>query len=129
MRRPARRFTSEYRCRSTSRRSRPPRGLEPLEDRRLLSTAPLQLGGDASVHPEDFRVTVFASGLDFPYAVDQLSDGSLIIGASPSATGNLFDSTGTLRRFVDTNDDGVADANQLVFSGLPGTVTAVKRVG
>ena len=38
--------------------------------------------GDAAptgVDPADFRVTTFASGLNYPYGMQQLSDGSLLV--------------------------------------------------
>ena len=64
------------------------------------------------VNPNDFRITTFASGLDFPLGMARLSDGSLLVGVSQGA--NFFNSTGELVRFADTNQDGVADG--------PGTV-------
>src|SRR5437016_9123413 len=75
------------------------------------------------VDPNDFRVTVFASGLDFPLGMAKLSDGSLLVGISQGA--NYFNSSGKLLRFTDTNDDGIADgAGALLYSGtLPGNQT------
>ena len=40
--------------------------VEQLEARRLLSGPPFAVGGDPSVNPADFRVTTFASGLNYP---------------------------------------------------------------
>jgi glucose/arabinose dehydrogenase len=80
------------------------------------------------VNPANFRVTVFASGLDFPLGMARLPDGSLLIATSQGA--NLFSSTGGLQRFVDANDDGVADGPGMVLSsGLPGTQSAVRVAG
>jgi glucose/arabinose dehydrogenase len=101
-----------------------------LEDRCLLDAVPFTLGGDPRVHPSDFRVTVFASGINYPYSMLQLSDGSLLAGLSNPTGGNLYNSTGELRRFVDANGDGVADdAGTVLFSGLPGVVTSVRQAG
>src|SRR5947209_3407040 len=105
--------------------------LEALEERCLLqATVPFTLGGDPRVHPSDFRVTVFASGLNYPYSMEQLSDGSLLAGISTPRTGNLYDSVGKVLRLVDANGDGVADdAGTVVYNGLPGVVTSVKVAG
>jgi len=54
----------------------------------LLATIPTQpasglgvlpIGGDESVDPADFRITVFASGLDFPYGLIELGDASILV--------------------------------------------------
>lgn len=50
-----------------------------------------------------FRVTLFASGLVLPQAMQQLGDGSLVVQHSVNYTG------GQLVRYVDANGDGVAD--------------------
>src|ERR1051325_10225347 len=59
------------------------------------------------LNANDFRITTFASGLDFPLGMARLSDGSLLVTISQGA--NYFNSTGKLLRFVDANDDGIAD--------------------
>src|SRR5262249_37294963 len=62
---------------------------------------------------------------DFPLGMAELSDGSLLVGCSQGAS--LFNSTGKLLRFVDANEDGVADAaGTVLYSDLPGTQTAVR---
>ncbi|MEJ7637339.1 MAG: hypothetical protein WKF75_04935, partial [Singulisphaera sp.] len=71
-----------------------------LEDRSLL-TAPFVVGGDPSVRPADFRITTFATGLNFPKSMQRLADGSLLVGTSdPRPGGNYFNSTGSLVRLV-----------------------------
>jgi glucose/arabinose dehydrogenase len=101
-----------------------------LEDRCLLDGVPFTIGGDPRVHPEDFRITNFASGLNFPYTMQQLSDGSLLVGTSRPVTSNFFNSIGELVRFVDANQDGVADGpGTVLYTGLPGEVTAVRQGG
>jgi hypothetical protein len=79
------------------------------------------------VNSNDFRVTVFASKLDFPLGITRLADDSLLVTISQGA--NFFSSTGKLVRFTDTNHDGVADgAGSILASNLSGTLTAVRAV-
>jgi len=73
----------------------------------------LNVGGPG-VNPADFRITTFAIGLSFPYGMQVLSDGSLLVELIP---------------LVDTNGDGVADSNSIVFSGLPGVLTGLGVAG
>jgi glucose/arabinose dehydrogenase len=79
------------------------------------------------VDTNNFRVTTFASGLDFPLGMAQLADGSLLVALSRGA--NFFSSTGTVVRLVDADGDGVADGPpSVVCSNLPGSQTSL-RVG
>ncbi len=103
---------------------------EPLEDRYLLNGSPFAIGGDARVHPDDFRITVFAQNLDYPYSMQPLADGSLLVGISRPHGTSYFDSVGELLRLTDEDDDGVADGpGTVLFNGLPGTVTSVRQAG
>jgi glucose/arabinose dehydrogenase len=80
----------------------------------------------------DFRVTAFATGLNFPYGLDRLADGSLVVATSRPTLpgGGYFATTGELLRFVDADDDGIADGpGTVVYTGLPGALTAVRRAG
>src|SRR6266480_4108070 len=80
------------------------------------------------VNPNDFRITTFASGLDFPLGMARLTDGSLLVAISQGA--NFFNSTGRLLRLVDANQDGVADGpGTTLYSYLPGSQTAVRVAG
>src|SRR5688572_12830564 len=103
--------------------------LTPLTEARASGLS-LPLGcGSVAAH---FRVTTFAAGLDFPYGMERLADGSLIVATSApkTATSGFFATTGELRRLVDSNGDGVADdAGTVVYTGLPGALTAVRRAG
>jgi glucose/arabinose dehydrogenase len=104
--------------------------LEPLEDRSLLT--PFTVGGDPIVHPEDFRITTFADGLNYPHGMTTLPDGSLAVAVNNPNNGgvNFFDTTGEILRFTDTNNDGVADGPPTVLiNGLPGEVTALHQAG
>ncbi|WP_422929356.1 putative Ig domain-containing protein [Singulisphaera sp. PoT] len=106
--------------------------LEALEDRALLATGPFPVGGDPVVNPADFRVTTFASGLNYPHGMMSLSDGSVLVGVNNPNNGgsSFFDSTGELLRFTDADGDGVADGpGTSLYNGLVGEVTAVHQAG
>lgn len=94
---------------------------------RLMAVAPFAVGGDPRVNPSNFRVTTFASGLDNPYGMQRLSDGSLLVATSSGS--DFFSSTGRLLRFVDANHDGVADGPGQLMASLPGSMTALEKVG
>src|SRR5881392_1661602 len=80
------------------------------------------------VHANGFRITTFATGLDFPLGMAKLSDGSLLVAISQGA--NFFNSTGTLIRLTDTNQDGIADGpGTVVYSNLPGSQAALRVAG
>jgi glucose/arabinose dehydrogenase len=91
------------------------------------------LGIDPSLQSQ-FNITPFATGLDFPNGIAQLSDGSLLVGTS---TGNgYFDpqAKGQLVRFQDTNGDGISDSRTVLYDGtiagnsLPGGITAIRSI-
>lgn len=103
-----------------------------MESRCLLSLMPPAVGGDPSVDPADFRVTVFAQGLDYPTGVATAADGSLLVVTNRPNNGgaNFYDSTSRVVRLVDANGDGVADGvPQVLASGLPGASSALVRAG
>jgi glucose/arabinose dehydrogenase len=105
--------------------------LESLEPRTLLA-APFAVGGDPSVQSGDFRVTTFASGLDFPNGMTRLSDGSFLIATTvPHDTNGYFGAaSGQVVRLVDANGDGVADsAPQVLADNLPTKLTDVRLAG
>ncbi|MBW2543373.1 MAG: hypothetical protein JRF15_14905 [Deltaproteobacteria bacterium] len=82
-------------------------------------TPPFAIGGDPRVDPGDFEITVFASDLDAPLPMQELSDGSLLVGTNSG-----------LRRLVDTDDDGVADGvGTLLYTGGSGLVTGLRSAG
>ncbi len=87
-------------------------------------------GGDADVDPDALRVTVFARDLPFPYGMAELVDGSLLVATSVPTEGSYYASIGELRRLVDADEDGVADGpGTVLFTGLPGAMTALRRAG
>ncbi len=91
------------------------------------------LGIDPSIQSQ-FNITPFATGLDFPNGIAQLSDGSLLVGTSQG--NGYFDpqAKGQLVRFQDTNGDGVADSKTVLYDGsragnnLPGGITAIRSI-
>src|SRR5262249_16049651 len=60
--------------------------LERLEEKALL--APFVVGGDPVVDAADFRVTAFASGLNFPTGVVAEPDGSLLVVVNNPVAGS-----------------------------------------
>jgi glucose/arabinose dehydrogenase len=82
------------------------------------------------VDSNSFRVTVFASGLNFPLGMVQLADGSILVAVTQEA--NLFttNNTGQLLRLTDTNQDGIADGpGTVLYNGLPGGLTSLRMCG
>lgn len=86
------------------------------------------VGGDPRVDSNDFVITEFATGLNFPGGIEVLPDGSLLVGTT---NGPFFNSgsMGQLVRIADTDGDGVSDTFDNVGPSLPGGVTAIRRVG
>jgi len=95
------------------------------------TAAQLTIGGDPRVDPNDFRITTFASGLNYPNGLAQLSDGSILVATSnPNGTKSFFASSGALLRFTDANGDGIADGpGQVMYSDLNGVWVALKVAG
>jgi glucose/arabinose dehydrogenase len=94
--------------------------------------APFAVGGDPVVKAADFRVTAFATGLNFPSGVVAEPDGSLLVVVNTPNSGStsFFDSTAQVIRLVDTSGDGVADgAPAVLASGLPGADSALAQAG
>lgn len=95
------------------------------------AAAQFTIGGDPRVNPDDFRITTFASGLNYPNGLARLSDGSILVATSnPNGSGTFFASSGALLRFTDTNRDGIADGpGQVMYSDLLGVWVALKVAG
>ena len=94
---------------------------------RTAGAAPFGVEGPG-VDASHFRVTTFAAGLDFPLGMATLSDGSLLVAISEGS--NFFLTKGKLVRFVDANQDGVADGPGVVlYDNLPGSLTDLRVVG
>jgi len=67
------------------------------------AAAQFTIGGDPRVDPNDFRITTFASGLNFPNGLARLSDGSILVATSnPNGKFTYWASSGGLLRFTDT---------------------------
>lgn len=84
----------------------------------LRAQVPFSIQGPG-VNPDDFRMTTFATGLNFPVGMTELSDGSIMVAVS---NGNSFFSSnsGSIIRLADTDSDGIADEQTTLFSEVPG---------
>jgi len=88
---------------------------------------PFTLGGPG-VNPAHFRVTAFATGLNYPVGMAELADGSLLVTSTDGPS--FFSSNARLVRLVDADRNGLADGPATVlFSGLNGGVTSVRIAG
>src|ERR671936_2158646 len=92
------------------------------------AAAQFTVGGDPRVNPNDFRITTFASGLNFPNGLARLSDGSILVATSnPNGHGTYWASSGELLRFTDADGNGIADGpGQLMYSDPVGVWVALK---
>src|SRR5437762_1734925 len=95
------------------------------------AAAQFSIGGDPRVDPNDFRITTFASGLNFPNGLARLSDGSILVATSnPNGNGAYWLSSGELLRFTDTDNNGIADGpGQLMYSDPVGVWTGLAVAG
>ena len=109
--------------------------------------AQFEVGGDPRVNPDDFELTTFSSGLNYPVGMVELPDGSLLVAVSNG--GSYFSSSSSqILRLVDEDDDGVTDnqtvlvdrltiggaaslrmAGDLLFVSGQGTPIAILRLG
>jgi hypothetical protein len=91
------------------------------------SAVPFTIQGPG-VNSNNFWITTFATGLDYPLGMATLSDGSLLVAISHGA--NYFSSTGAVIRLTDTNNDGIADGpGAAVYTNLPGSQSALRVAG
>jgi glucose/arabinose dehydrogenase len=97
-----------------------------------LCLAQFTLSAALSIHglevrPGDFRITTFASGLNYPLSMARLPDGSLLVTISDGP--GFLNSTGKLLRLIDADQNGVSDGpGTVLYSGLTGGLTSV-RIG
>lgn len=91
--------------------------------------AQVAVGGDARVNPDDFEITVFADGLNFPVGMELLNDGSILVAVNKGS--RFFGSrNGQLIRLLDADGDGVSEAQQVLADDVPGGApTALRRAG
>ncbi|HRA47374.1 MAG TPA: hypothetical protein PK819_04810, partial [Thermomicrobiales bacterium] len=97
----------------------------------IMPTAQAAAGVELSPFATDAGLTMtqVADQLAFPMGMAVLPDDSLLVATSPSATGNFYDSTGTLLRLADTDGDGSLDGQTILAENLPGSLVAVARSG
>jgi glucose/arabinose dehydrogenase len=92
-----------------------------------LGSVPFVLQGPG-VNPAHFRVTEFATGLNYPLGMAVLSDGSLLVTSTDGP--GYFNSAARLVRLMDANQDGKADGPATVlFSDLNGGLTSLRISG
>lgn len=91
--------------------------------------AQFEIGGDPRVNPEDFTITTYAGGLNFPVGMAELDDGSILTAVANGPT--LFGSaSGSLLRLVDDDGDAIADRWIRLEEELAvGGPTALDRAG
>ena len=81
------------------------------------------------VNPDDFRVTEFATGLNYPIGMASLDDGSVLVAVS-NGSSFFSSSSGSLVRLADTTGDGVADVQETLVNNVPGGgLSALRRAG
>jgi glucose/arabinose dehydrogenase len=82
-----------------------------------------------NLNPELLRITIFASGLNYPVGMAELDDGSILVAITTGAS--YFGSTaGSVMRLADTDNDGVADQQQTLVANVPGgRLSALRRAG
>jgi glucose/arabinose dehydrogenase len=91
------------------------------------ATAPFAVGGDPIVVPGDYEVTTFASGLDYPFGLAVLQDGSLMAAINPGPS--FWSASGEILRLEDADDDGVADGpGTTLYSSFPGFLVSLRRI-
>jgi glucose/arabinose dehydrogenase len=80
------------------------------------------------VNRGDFRMTTFATGIDYVLGMDELPDGSILAAITDGPS--YFSGNGRVVRFVDANRDGVADGpGKTLFTGIQGGLSALKIAG
>jgi hypothetical protein len=96
---------------------------------------PVTVGGDPRVNPAGYRITTFASGLNFPASMTRLPDGSLLVATTnppsgvSSAEPAYFSGSGKLLRLVDAGNDGVADGPAVEMASFGAAITSVRVLG
>jgi len=80
------------------------------------------------VNPAHFRVTAFATALNYPIGMAELSDGSILVTSTDGPS--FFSANSRLIRLVDVNQDGHADGHATTaYTGISGGITSVQISG
>ncbi len=94
-----------------------------------MAAAQPAIGGDPRVNADDFQITTFASGLNYPLGMALLADGSIMVVVS-NGTAFFSSTSGSLIRLEDNDDDGVAENMTVLANNVPGGgLTAVRTAG
>jgi glucose/arabinose dehydrogenase len=98
-----------------------------LSDEPAHAAVPFTIQGPG-VNPADFRVTTFATALNYPIGMAELADGSILVTSTDGPS--FFNANSRLIRLVDANKDGLADGpGTVAFNGLTGGITSVQIGG
>lgn len=81
------------------------------------------------VDPNDFQITEFATGLNYPVGMTELADGSVMVAVSNGSS--FFNTTsGSLIRLADTDQDGIAETRTTLVNNVPGgKLSSLKSAG
>ena len=76
-----------------------------------------------------FRITTFATGLNYPVGMVEFEDGS--IGVLTSNGSSFFgSSSGSILKLTDTNGDGISDQSETLTNQVPGgKMSSLRRAG
>jgi glucose/arabinose dehydrogenase len=91
-------------------------------------------GQTAGAYDGTLRLTAFATGLNYPTAMQEYGpagNSGILVGTTMGGPFYSSSSTGQLLLLKDTNHDGVADQtfDLTPAGGLPGSITAVQQAG
>lgn len=93
-----------------------------------VAQVPFSIQGPG-VDPSHFKMTTFATGLNYPVGMVELPDGSIAVATSNSSS--FFGTTsGSIIRLADTNGDGVSDSTTTLVGNVQGgKISALRRAG
>lgn len=78
----------------------------------MIGKSQFTINGDPRVNPDDFIITTFAEGLNFPVGMDVLPDQSIVVIVTNE--GFFGSTTGRLIQLIDADNDGVAETETVM---------------